>query len=271
VAVNNQLVQVPVDELLVDPNQPRRVWVQAEIDRLAASIAARGILQPLRVVRDDERKCWRIVTGESRWRAAKLAGLKTVPCLPVEGELSETEILADQIVENHCRHDLRPLDLARAMGKLKRLKGCTSQHLAAELGISGASVTRAEALLTLPEDVQAMVDDGRLAESAAYELSRLKDEDGMRELASMVFAGRMNRDQVLEAVRQKIGKKNVTPKAGRVAGKLDGVSFSFAFASGELTPETLLKAIDQIRSKLKELQRNEHKDVSALTELLRAS
>ena len=86
-----------------------------------------------------------------------------MPCLPVEGELSETDMLADQIVENHCRHDLRPLDLARAMAKLKKLKGCTSQDLAAELGISGASVTRAEALLTLPEDVQAMVDDGRLA------------------------------------------------------------------------------------------------------------
>jgi hypothetical protein len=86
----------------------------------------------------------------------------------------------------------------------------------------------------------------------------------------MVVAGRMNRDQVLEAVRQQVGKKNVTPKAGRVAGKLDGVAFSFAFAAGELTPEKLLKAIDQIRSKLKELQRDDHRDVSALTELLRA-
>ena len=111
--------------------------MQSEIDRLATSIAARGILQPLRVVRDKERKCWRIVTGESRWRAAKQAGLATVPCVPVEGELSETDMLADQIVENHCRHDLRPLDLARAMAKLKKLKGCTSQDLAAELGISG--------------------------------------------------------------------------------------------------------------------------------------
>ena len=197
---------------------------------------------------DKERKCWRIVTGESRWRAAKLAGLATVPCVPVEGELSETDMLADQIVENHCRNDLRPLDLARAMAKLKKLKACTSQDLAAELGISGASVTRAEALLTLPEDVQAMVDDGRLAESAAYEISRLKDEDAMRELASQIVASRLNRDQVIEAVRLKVGKKNVQPKAGRVAGKLDGVSFSFSFASGELTPETLLAAIEKIRS-----------------------
>ena len=172
-----------------------------------------------------------------------------MPCVAVEGELSETEILADQIVENHCRQDLRPLDLARAIAKLKKLKACTSQDLAAGLGISGASITRAEALLTLPVDVQAMVDGGRLAESAAYEISRLKDEDAMRELASQIVASRLNRDQVTEAVRLKVGKKNVQPKAGRVAGKLDGVSFSFSFASGELTPETLLAAIEKIRSR----------------------
>jgi hypothetical protein len=78
-------------------------------------------------------------------------------------------------------------------------------------------------------------------------------------------------DQILEAVRRKVGKKHVTPKAGRLAGKLDGVSFSFAFASGELTPETLLAAIDKIRSRIKELQRSDNRDVAALAELLRAS
>lgn len=268
--MSETLLSIPLDELMVDPNQPRRVWVQSELDRLAASIAARGVLQPLRVTWDSQRKCWRIVTGESRWRASRLAGLTTVPCLPVEG-LTETDSLADQIVENHCRHDLRPLDLARAMARLKKLKGCTSQTLATELGISGASVTRAEALLTLPDDIQAMVDQGRLAESAAYEISRLKEEDTMRAMAGMVVANKMNRDQVIEAIRRTVGKKAVAPKAGRVTGKLEGVSFSFAYSTGELTPETLLKAIDQIRLKLKELQKSECRDVAALAELLRAS
>ena len=73
------LLHVLIEDLMVDPNQPRRVWVQSEIDRLAASIAARGILQPLRVMWDKERKSWRIVTGESRWRAAKLAGWPRCP------------------------------------------------------------------------------------------------------------------------------------------------------------------------------------------------
>jgi ParB family chromosome partitioning protein len=219
---------------------------------------------------DKERKCWRIIIGESRWRAAKLAGLTTVPCLPVVGELSETEILSDQIIENTVRHSLLPLELARAMAKLKALKRCNSQTLAAELGISGASITRSESLLTLPEDVQALVDDGRLVESAAYEISRLPDPESQREMGHMVAACRMNRDQVIEAVRQKVGKKHVQPKAGRVAGKLDGVSFSFSFSAGELTAEALLAALDKIRSKLKELQKGDHRDVSALADLLRA-
>jgi ParB family transcriptional regulator, chromosome partitioning protein len=269
--MTERLLQIPVDELIPDPNQPRRHFLDAELKRLAASIATRGILQPLRVIRDDERQCWRIITGESRWRAARIARLSSVPCVAVEGEVSELEILADQIIENSVRSDLKPLCLAKAMAKLKSLKRCTSQDLAAELGISGASVTRAEALLTLPDDVQAMVDDGRLAESAAYELSRLKDDDAMRELANAVVANRLNRDQVIDAVRRKVGRKHVQPNAGRVSGKLEGVSFSFSFAAGQLTPETLLKAIEQIRGKLKELQKGDAKDVAALAELLRAS
>jgi ParB family chromosome partitioning protein len=267
--MSDTLLQIQLDELMIDPNQPRRVWVPSEIDRLAASIAARGILHPLRVIRDTERKCFRIVTGESRWRAAKLAGLETVPCLLIEGELTETDLLADQIVENSCRHDLRPLDLARAMSRLKKLKGCNSQDLAAELGISPASVTRAEALLTLPVDVQTMVDSGRLAESAAYEISRLKDDDAMRAMAQMVVASRMTRDKVIEQVRRTVGTKAVTPKAAKVTGKLEGVTFSFS--GGELTPDTLLKAIEHLRVKLRELQKGDSKDVSALSDLLRAS
>ena len=131
--------------------------------------------------------------------------------------------------------------------------------LAAELGISGASVTRAEALLTLPEDVQAMVDDGRLAESAAYEISRLKDEDAMRELASMVVAGRMNRDQVTRggAAESRQEERHAQGRAG--GGQARRRVLLLRFSAGELTPETLLRAIDQIRSKLKELQKGEQK------------
>jgi ParB family chromosome partitioning protein len=266
----DRVLHIPVGELIPDPAQPRKTFLKEEIERLKVSIAARGILLPLRVRRDDERGCWVLITGECRWRAAQLAGRATVPCLAVEGELSEAEILSDQIIENTVRHSLLPLELARAMAKLKRLQACTAQDLATELGISGASVTRAEALLSLPEEVQAMVDDGRLAESAAYEVSRLPDAAAQLAMAQLIVGKRMSRDQAAEEVRKQVGKKHVTHKAGRVAGKLEGVSFSFSFAAGELTPETLLRAIEQIRARLKQLPRDST-DAAALAELLRAS
>lgn len=264
-----QLINIPNDQLFADATQPRKSF--EHVERIAVSLAARGFLQPLRVLRDDERQGYRIVVGETRWRAARLAGLTHCPCIVIDGQPSEADLLTDRLVENHCRNDLRPLELARGIATLKALRRCTSQDVASEMGISGSSVTRAESLLTLPQDVQQMVDDGRLAESAAYELSRVPDENTIRELANHIVARRLNRQQCIDLCREHgVSKKSVQPKAGRVAGKLEGVSFSFSFAPGQLTPETLLKAVEQIRSKLKELQRD-NKDVSALPKLLRAS
>lgn len=264
------LLMIAVDEVCPDPSQPRQMFDKDDLDRMTASIAARGILQPIRVRWDDQRASWVIISGECRWRAAKQVGLATVPCLPVEGELSETDLLADQIIENTVRNSLKPLELARSLAKLKALKGCTSQTLARELGISGGAITKAEALLSLPEEIQAMVDDGRVPESVGYEISRMPDEQGQRELAYSVAAGQMNRDHVAEVVRQKIGRKDVRPKAGRLSCKLDG-GISVTVSSGDpLTWDELIGALDQIRKQAKRLY-EDGKDISALARLLRAS
>jgi ParB family transcriptional regulator, chromosome partitioning protein len=266
------LLSIAVGELMPDPTQPRKSFLKDEIDRLAASIAARGVLQPLRVrVRpDDDRKCWWIVTGECRWRAAKQAGLTHVPCIEVEGELSEADTLADQVIENSVRNSLKTLELARALSKLKALKGCTSQQLAAELGISGASLSRSEALLSLPDDIQAMVDDGRVPESTAYEISRLPDVAAQRELAQAVAAKQMSRDQVAEAVRGRVGQKNVRPKSSRLPLRLEG-GISVTVSAGQpLTWEEFNAAMDKIRKEAKRLYEN-GKDIAELARLLRAS
>lgn len=265
-----KLLMIAVDEVCPDPSQPRQMFDKDDLERMKASILARGILQPIRVRWDAQRASWVIISGECRWRAAKLAGLASVPCLPVEGELSETDLLADQIIENTVRNSLKPLELARSLAKLKALKGCTSQTLAKELGISGGAITKAEALLSLPEEIQAMVDDGRVPESTAYEISRMPDEPGQRELAYSVAAGKIGRDQVAESVRQKIGKKKSRPKAGRLSCKLDG-GISMTVSSGEpLTWDGLLAALDLLRKQVKKLH-EDGKDVSALARMLRAS
>jgi ParB family chromosome partitioning protein len=262
-------LDIEIDSLQPDLNQVRKVFLPDEIARLAASITARGVLMPLRVMRDEERDCYRIITGESRWRAARLAGLKTLPCILVAGTPDEVDLLADQVIENHCRAELRPLDFARALAKLKSLKRCTSQALAAELGISGAAITRAEALLSLPEAIQNMVEDGRILPAAAYEISRLPTPDSQIQLAHAVAAG-LSRDETAERVQGVVGKKKTTPKASRLACKLDGgVSVTFT-AEKPWSWDDFNTAMDRIKRAAKKLI-DDGKDVSFLAQMLRSS
>jgi ParB family transcriptional regulator, chromosome partitioning protein len=252
-----ELLRLPIDDLMPDPSQPRKTFLAEDISRLAASVAARGILQPLRVLFDEERKKYRIIIGESRWYAARLAGLTMLPCLPVQGQPSETDILTDQIVENSLRNSLRPTELARALSKLKALKKCTAQQLATELGLSGGSISKAEALLSLPEDIQALVDDGSVSSKAAYQISRLPDVRGQRELAQEVAAGKVSPEAAAEAVQAVIGKKKVTPKGGRLSCKLDG-GISVTISAGQpLTKAELQAAAAWLRTEIKKLDDGE--------------
>ena len=254
-----EFLQLDLDSLMPDPGQPRKTFIKEELERLRASVAARGVLTPLRVLKDKERGCWVIVTGESRWRAARMAGLKSVPCIEIQGEPDEADLLADRLTENGVRHDLQPMEEAAALAKLKALKGCNSKTLVETYGFSAAAITRMESLLRLTPDIQAMVGTGRgqVPPSAAYEISRLDDEHGQRELAQAVADRRISRDQVADAVRDRIGKRNVQPKASRLAGKLDGgVSVSVS-ARKPLTQEILQRVIDHLKRESKKLPEKE--------------
>jgi ParB family chromosome partitioning protein len=266
------MLDIAVEELMPDPGQPRKTWHSAVLERLAMSIAKVGIQSPLRVLWDGERKCWLILTGESRWRAAKLAGLTHVPCIVIEGELSKADKLADRLTENGVRHDLEPMEEAAAIVELKALRGCDSQTLGAELGLSSASITRAKALLSLPEDIQAMVGNGpgEVPPSTAYEISRLPDAAGQRELAHAVVDKRISRERAAEAVRNRVGRKNVKPKGAKLPLRLDG-GISVTVSAGQpLTWDELLSALDHIKKTAKKLA-DDGKEVSALARLLRAS
>ena len=260
---SQQVLLLEVDALMPDPTQPRRTFLPEEINRLADSIKARGVLSPLRVALDEDRRSWRIVLGESRWRAARAAGLTHVPCMPMDGQPSETDILSDQIIENVVRHALRPMELARSIDKLKRLKDCSSKQLAAELGLSGGSITRAEALLDLPADIQAMIEDGGISANAGYEISRLPDDDGRRELAHAVVSGRISRDGTAEAVRKIVGKKRVAPKLARLPLRLAGGVSMTVTAGSPLTWDGLFAAIEQVRKQAENLKRG-GKDIAEL-------
>jgi ParB family chromosome partitioning protein len=261
---------IPVDALTPDPNQPRRSQPPPEVlERMAASLKARGMLNPIRVV--PYAGGWRVVTGECRWRAARLAGLIEVPCLVAEVPPTEEAILTDQLTENIVREELPPLELAEAIAKLKALKGCTAQHLAAELGLSGGGVTRAEALLSLPESVQTLVREGRLAPLAAYQISRLPDVPSQLMLAEAFAAGRLNCAQVADAVKDRVGQKRGRPGKARLTLRLEGgMSMTVSAAEDALTWERLLASLDALRKEAKSL-RDSGQEVSALAKAFAVS
>jgi ParB family chromosome partitioning protein len=191
--------RIPVDRIDRDPDQPREDFDEEALRRLADSLRTRGQLQPIRVRWDEGRGVYVILMGERRWRAARMAGLTELSCVIHEGTLEPAEKLALQVVENALREDLKPVEQAKAYKALMEARGWSTRALAAELSVGQASVLRALALLELPAAVQAQVEQGALAPSAAAELARLEPEL-RQEAAQAVVEGGLRRDEVSELV-----------------------------------------------------------------------
>ena len=115
--------QIAIDRIDRDPRQPREEFDPEGLERLAQSLRQRGLLQPIRVRWDAGQERYVIICGERRWRAAKMAGLESLACVIVEGDLTHQERLAIQLVENALREDLKPIEQARAYKTLMKAQG----------------------------------------------------------------------------------------------------------------------------------------------------
>ncbi|SDD64635.1 ParB/RepB/Spo0J family partition protein [Ruegeria marina] len=171
---------VPIEKLRANPNQPRRSFTQEALDELAASIKEKGILQPL-IVRPVEGGMYEIVAGERRWRAAQLAQLHDIPVLI--RELDDTEVLEIAIIENIQRADLNAVEEAAGYRQLMDRFGHTQEKLAEALGKSRSHIANLLRLLSLPDDVQQMVVEGKLSAGHARALIT---SDNPLELAKIV-------------------------------------------------------------------------------------
>ncbi len=207
--------KVNVDLVIPDPDQPRAEFSEEALERLAASIGDKGQLSAIRVRWSDDHQKWVIIAGERRWRATKRVGLPTIDCYFQEDVLSKSEILEQQLIENCLREDLRPLEEAKAFSTLMEFNGWNGRQLAEALRLPPAKVSRTLALLKLPDDIRDQVNSGQIAARAAYELSKLKDDEKRRELARKAAAGTLTHDQAVRAVRQRKGKPRSTPRGVR--------------------------------------------------------
>lgn len=159
--------RLEIDKVIADPEQPRIDFDEEALDRLAASIRDKGQLSAIRVRWSDAHQKWIIVAGERRWRATKQAGLATIDCYFHESDISRSEVLEQQLIENLLREDLRPVEQAKAFSALMELNGWTAKQIGEALRVPPSSVSRALALLRLPADIQQQVDAGQVPARSA--------------------------------------------------------------------------------------------------------
>jgi len=176
------LESIPVDQIDPNPFQPRRAFPDSGLKELADSIRSSGLVQPVVVRRADKR--FQLVVGERRWRAAKLAGIETIPA--VIRDLGDREALELALTENLLREDLNPIEVAHGLRALQEKYGITHEEIAGRLGVNRTTVTNTLRLLRLPEEVQLLLEEGKITAGHARAVLGLKTEAEQTKLARLV-------------------------------------------------------------------------------------
>ena len=182
-AGTNDLAQLPVQQIHPNPRQPRKRFEHAATAGLAESIRAQGIIQPV-VVRPRAAGGFELIAGERRWRAAREAGIETLPALIRDA--GDRDALLLGLVENVAREELSPVEEARAYALLTDEFGLSLGEIAERVGGSKPAVSNRLRLLELPDDILAMVERGELTEGHARAVLAVPDNEGKRRLARKI-------------------------------------------------------------------------------------
>ncbi len=191
------IMEIDVNE--IDPNidQPRKHFDSEALEGLSQSIKTYGIVQPIIVRRRQDR--YSIIAGERRYRAARMAGLKSVPV--VVKDCSDAELMEVSLVENLQREDLNPIEEAEAMQMLMAEHALTQEELSSRLGKSRSAVANTLRLLNLPESIRSMVISGALTGGHARCLVALKSDQQKQRLANRIVAEGLSVRAVEELVK----------------------------------------------------------------------
>jgi ParB family transcriptional regulator, chromosome partitioning protein len=196
--VSTGLLEVPANAISPNPKQPRSRFDDATLAELAASIREVGILQPIVVRRTDQG--YEVVTGERRLRAAKLAGLATVPVVLRDSD--DSDLLREALIENIHREDLNPIELGEAFRQLLDELGLKQEELADRVGVSRSHIANTIRLLALPLEVQQLLTDERISAGHARALLALGDTDAITSLSLRIAAEDLSVRETEEIVRR---------------------------------------------------------------------
>jgi ParB family transcriptional regulator, chromosome partitioning protein len=208
-----ELRELHVELVAPSPEQPRKRFDEEALQALADSVKERGVLQPV-LVRPRAGGSYEIVAGERRWRAAKLAGLETLPALVQQRD--DAQSLEAALVENMAREDLNPIEAARAVAGLVEELGLTREDVGRRVGRSRVAVSNLLRLLDLPDEAIALVEDGSLTEGHGRALLLADDHADRRRLARAAADGGWS-VRVLEQRAREANAPARAAKRGRAA------------------------------------------------------
>ena len=206
------IVRLNINKVEPDKDQPREIFDEDELNELADSIRANGILIPLVVQKKDD--YYEIVAGERRWRAAKIAGLKEVPC--IVGEYTEQQKVMLQLIENVQRSDLNPIEEAKTYRRLIDDFNMKQDEVADKVGKDRTTITNSMRLLNLTPEVQDMLMEKKLTSGHARALLGLSNEENQIKIAYQILDEKLSVRETEKLVKS-VGKpkktKKMTPEA----------------------------------------------------------
>lgn len=179
----DRVLYVDINDIRPNSAQPRKNFDEVKLGELASSIRTNGVIQPL-IVREST-SGYELVAGERRWRAARIAGLRTVPCIVRNFDDRQNAIVA--IIENMQREDLDPIEEALGLKSMTEKYGFTQEQVSASLGRSRTYITNSIRLLKLPEEIQQYVSSGQMSAAHGRTIINIPDKARQKEIADKII------------------------------------------------------------------------------------
>lgn len=216
-STGEELLQIDLD--LIEPNseQPRTRFTETNLEELAQSIRANGLVQPI-VVRRRGLK-YQLVAGERRWRAAQIAGLQKIPAMVKE--VADEKLLELALIENIQRQELNAIEEAKAYKKLIETVGLTQEMLAERVGKNRTVITTFMRLLKLPDDVQKLVEEEKITAGHGRALLMVDDADKQRRVARSIMEMSLSVRETEKAVKRLAKSESEVTEHKEVKPKID--------------------------------------------------
>ena len=220
-STKDSVVELKINDISPNEGQPRKIFDEERLQELADSIKENGVIQPIIVQKKGTG--YRIVAGERRWRASRLAGLKVIPA--IVRELTDLQTMEQALIENIQRADLNPIEEAYAMNNLLKSHKMSQEQLAKKLGKPRATIANTIRLINIDEALQDYVANGELSAGHAKALLGLKSGEEQRKAADVIMTKELNVRQAEEYIR-KLQEGEPEPKTTKKVPMDEGLRLS---------------------------------------------